>query len=168
MTTTTTSFALRIDPDLKAAAKALTQPWVSFDIPMPEREEHAARPVYLRSINEAFQFLIETGLGPTLGHIDAAVAQCRGEHDALSEVAKFFMDNPAATEARPTDLSDGSRGRDYLAHQIAVAIEEEGEDNAWASLPRDHVFAEYTDIQRRLMALTAAKGAIQKALTNKH
>jgi hypothetical protein len=85
-------FALRLRPELRDAAKALTR--VGF-------LSTTTRGLSFNNINEALNSLILTGLPRVLELIEAELVDQRVALAVMEGVTRFFLDNPAATEARP-------------------------------------------------------------------
>ena len=102
-------FALRLRPELRDAAKVLTR--VGFI-------ETATRSVSFNSINEALNSLILTGLPRVLELVEAELADQRVALAIWEGITRFFLDNPAATEARPFNFEEGSVERRALESMI--------------------------------------------------
>ena len=155
----TSAFALRMPPEFKAAAKALTK--VGFDEPSHLGEGYINN-IWLRSINDALCYLLRTGLKGTLTHIDAAIADFTKRVAVSGEMMTWFLQNPAASNILPHNLPEGSVARAELQEAMFTdGIENEG----WAGgMSRREVTQDYASEQQRLYDLVEAKGVIQKAL----
>lgn len=155
----TSAFALRMPPEVKAAAKALTK--VAFEEPSDKGEGYV-NSVFLGSINDALCYLLKTGLKGTLVHLDAAIAEYAGRVAVSGELMAWFLQNPAASNILPHNLPEGARARDWLQEVMAP---DGVEDEDWTGgMSRREAADEYASEQRRLYNLTEAKGVIQKAL----
>ena len=157
----TVNFALRLPPELKAAAKALTA--VFLYKPSANREEGYVDGIPTDSVNEALISLMRCGLKPMLGYAQAALDEASERHEPLHELMGFFMANPTADRARTVNFAGKSKVRAFIEADLAAHVANvaehlpDGVDRAW-------VADEYAISQRNLLNLTAAKGAIQKAL----
>jgi hypothetical protein len=169
-------FALRLRPELRDAAKALTR--LSF-------VETATGSLSFNSINEALNSLILKGLPGVLDLVEAELADQRVALPIWEGITRFFLDNPAATEARPFNFEEGSVERRTLESMI-VPVEsddlEASDDEevpysgpmpevgllnlefamAPTHMPRPGAARGLALVQRRIWELTAAKGAIQR------
>ena len=155
----TSAFALRMPPEIKAAAKALTK--VGFDEPS-DRGEGYINNVWLHSINDALCYLLKTGLKGTLTHIDVAIADFTNRVAISGEMMAWFLQNPAASNILPHNLPEGSRARADLQEGMCP---DGVEDEAWAGgMSRREATQNYAAEQQRLYDLVEAKGVIQKAL----
>lgn len=155
----TSAFALRMPPEIKAAAKALTK--VGFDEPS-DRGEGYINNIWLHSINDALCYLLKTGLKGTLIHIDAAIADFTNRVAISGEIMAWFLQNPAASNVLPHNLPEDSRARAALQE---IMSPDGVEDEDWAGgMSRRQVTHDYAGEQQRLYELVEAKGVIQKAL----
>lgn len=172
----TTPFALRMPPEIKAAAKSLTK--VLFHEPSSRGEDYV-NSIFLGSINDALCYLLKTGLKGTLVHLDNEIAEYTKRVAISGEWMAWFLQNPAASNILPHNLPEGSKGRKDLEERMAPVEYEPGEraaddeflieENPWAGgVSRREVTGEYANEQRILYSLTEAKGAIQKALAARH
>lgn len=158
----TSAFALRMPPEIKAAAKALTK--VGFDEPS-DRGEGYINNVWLHSINDALCYLLKTGLRGTLTHIDAAIADYTDRVAVSGEMMTWFLQNPAASNILPHNLPQGSHARAELQE---IMSPDGVEDEDWiGGMSRRQVTHDYAGEQQRLYDLVEAKGVIQKALAAK-
>lgn len=163
---TTSNFALRMPPEIKTAAKALTNR-IAFNEPMADKPGFI-RHVALGSINEALVYLMKTGLRQTLEYVDQALAEKTEELNAYQDFMAFLLANPAAREVRPANLAEGSAGRKWLEGAIAEYEshpDEEGYDPG--VMTRRDATLDYSALQEWVFRLTEAKGAIQMALISK-
>jgi hypothetical protein len=156
MTKPTTSFALRLPPELKEAVKSLTSIRCGLYRPSRNGKEGYVDGLHLGSINEALVTLILEGLeGPMLRYIQAALDEVRLEYSRCQEIMRFFLDNPAASLARPEDFPEGSAAREYLDQ-----IKDEHGAEGWEGDDRAEAASAYSIAQRRLLELTTAQAAI--------
>lgn len=155
----TSAFALRMPPEIKEAAKALTK--VGFDEPSYKGEGYINN-IWLHSINDALCYLLRTGLKGTLTHIDAAIVEFTNKVAISGEMMAWFLQNPAASNILPHNLPEGSRARAELEE---IMSPDGTEDEDWAGgMSRRQVTQDYAGEQQRLYDLVEAKGVIQKAL----
>lgn len=170
-------FALRLRPELRTAAKAITR--VGFI-------STTTGGLSFNSINEALNSLILTGLPRVLELVEAELADQRVALAVWEGITRFFLDNPAATEARPFNFEVGSVERRTLESMIVSDesddSEESGDDEEvpysgpmpevglsnlsfvmeTTHMPRPGAAFGLAAVQRRIWELTAAKGAIQR------
>ncbi|MCJ2055916.1 hypothetical protein MKL09_05050 [Methylobacterium sp. J-048] len=176
----TTAFALRMPPEIKAAAKALIK--VPFEEPS-DRGGDYINSIFLGSINDALCYLLKTGLKGTLVHLDAGIADYSRRAAISGEWMAWFLQNPAASNILPHNLPEGSLGRQELEKMMApddrkftdrpvdpdIEAMVLAEPEPWASgVSRREATDEYAHEQRMLYSLTEAKGVIQKALAARH
>ncbi|APH74083.1 hypothetical protein [Aquibium oceanicum] len=157
--TQTTSFALRIAPELKQAAKALTGPhfyeWETGEDGV--RRTVGSSPT---SINDAFAYLIRHGLQPVLAILQAEKADVDLTYEAFAEAMEFLLANPSKDA---TDLSiypEGGHTREIVAN---YREEPPSADDTDATV-RHFVSSEFSLLQRQRIGLAAAIGAVQRAI----
>ncbi|SEE05459.1 hypothetical protein SAMN05444161_4733 [Rhizobiales bacterium GAS191] len=160
MPTTSTNFALKMPPEWKEAAKALTKTY--FDEPSIKGDGFI-NSIMLGSVNDAILYLMRNGLRETLAHIEKQIAEVTEEHRTFQELADFFMQNAAADSATLANFAEGSRARKYLDEMIEDDAEDENVDHA-GEVSRAGAAHELAISQRQLYGLVGAKGAIQRAL----
>lgn len=162
----TSNFALRMPPEIKTAAKALTNR-ISFNEPMADKPGYI-RNIYLGSINEALVYLMKTGLRQTLEYIDEALIEKTERLNAYQDFMTFFLANPAAKEVRPANLAEGSAGRKWIEEAVAEYDPHPDEAEYDPSvISRREASSEYSTYQEWVFRLTEAKGTIQMALMTK-
>ncbi|MGE8128939.1 hypothetical protein ACQKQD_18360 [Methylobacterium sp. NPDC080182] len=155
----TSAFALRMPPEIKAAAKALTK--VGFDEPS-DAGEGLINNIWCHSINDALCYLLRTGLKGTLTHIDTAIADFTKKVAISGEMMAWFLQNPAASNILPHNLPEASPARAELQE---IMFPDGVEDEQWTGgMSRREVTQSYAGEQQRLYDLVEAKGVIQKAL----
>ena len=165
--TDTTTFAFRLPPELKAAAKALTE--VVFYRPSRYGSKYADVGYSPRSINDALVTLATFGLVEVAEHIQTALDKTNDELKPLAELMSFFLANPVADSARAPNFAEGSPARALLEADARALLAEQEHDDSLAGIEggvmsRDTAAQEYAGTQHAILRLTAAKGAIQKAL----
>jgi hypothetical protein len=106
----TTGFALRLPPEMKAAAEALKG--VSLYRPCRAGADRGyVSGVHTDSINEALVSLMLEGMEPVLGYVQTALDEESKKHDQLHEIMKFFLETPTADRARAHNFPAGSKAR---------------------------------------------------------
>jgi len=111
----TSNFALRIAPELKDAAKALTKIYVWKDgvsILSPGS-----------SINDVFSFLIRRGLADIEPMIAANLADETANLEIQKTLAMWLITNSTASHVVADDLEKGTPARVYL-EKIAAEVED--------------------------------------------
>jgi hypothetical protein len=163
----TEAFALRMPPELKRAAKALTE--VGFL--EPGTHEGTFNHICPRSINDAIVYLTRTGIRQTLACLEKEIIRVREEHALWQEFVSFFMNNPTADMAFPVNFPEGSTARRWISDALkeTESVLQDGEDpNDYGCLVdgvnRASAADEFARSQRMLMKLIDAKGMLQKAL----
>ena len=148
-----TNFALRMPPEIKEAARALSGFRVSF------MDKEGNRHVMLDSINAALCYLMEVGTRGLREILKENLTNAVKEHEAWTGIMRFFLDNPSAAFALPINFPEGSIER----KEVEELIELQPEDfpNGFA---RPWFTEEFASIQRRVWALTEALGVVQKAI----
>ncbi|SDR49880.1 hypothetical protein SAMN05519103_04011 [Rhizobiales bacterium GAS113] len=159
-TTTLASFTLKMSPELKEAAKALTK--THFDEPS-FKEDGFFNMIMLGTVNDAILYLMRNGLRETLVHIERKMAEVTEQHSTFQELVTFFMQNAEVKSATSASFGEGSRARKYLDEMTEVEAEDENDDHV-AEVNRAEAVEYCADTQLRLSKLVEAKGAIQKAL----
>ena len=164
----TSNFALRMPPEIKDAAKALTK--VLFHEPS-EKGADFVNSIFLHSINDALVYLMRKGLRETLAHIDKELQEYTDKVAISQELMAFFMANPVASEVRAANLPESSPARVSMEKEQAFYDDQpasEYESNErYDVLTRRQVSQEYADGQRMMYSLNEAKGFIQRALIAK-
>lgn len=156
----TSNFALRMPPELKEAAKALSN--VYFDEIWLEDGKELCKLHFFGSINESLIFLMRKGLDVTLELIEKDIARNAEEMAMWQEFVSFFMQNAAARNALPANFAPGSKARGFLTE----CMEEDPE--GWGDgIDRAYATDEFASKQRKVFSLTEVKGFIQKALGGK-
>jgi hypothetical protein len=191
----TANFALRTCPEFKDAAKAISDIGsVLFGTHPGPNGETCCSGIAIDSINSVFNALIAKGLPQLLGIIEAKLAQTQAVHDVLQDIVRFLIDNPPAQRALATNFPEGSAARRLLDDVAAWHREEfderghvvpgteaapsdigelamgvlgvlPGEQEKEDGLGRAEAAALFAWTQRAVWKLSAAKGAIQRALT---
>jgi hypothetical protein len=152
---TTANFALRMTPELKIAAKALTE--VGFEEPLAEGGKfNHIRP---SSINEAILYLMRSGIRATLAHIERQIAKTSAEHQMWEEIVSFFISHPTDRFALPANFAEGSNARAFISK--CMDEDPEGLDEGF---DRTEATDEFAGTQRQLFKLIEAKGQLQRAL----
>src|SRR4051794_12835853 len=100
------TYLLRMPPDLKEAAKALTQ--VAFTDPSLHRH------IWPRSVNQALIYLAKKGVWAMMPHLEAELARVTEEYKALEEIMTFLINNPSTKSALPSNFPEGSRAKTYI------------------------------------------------------
>ena len=153
----TSAFALRMPPEVKEAARELSNTY--FHEPSDKGEEYVNSVAFGKSINEALNFLLLRGLRTTHQIVQDYSAEVQKEHDRFSTFMTFFMANPIARNVCPFNLPEDSEPRKWLKAVMELQPEDfpEGADRPW-------VADEYASTQRHLEQLSRTVGAIQRAL----
>ena len=150
------SFALRMPPEFKEAAKVLSKVYIEEHY--TEGDNTYVRSVGNRSINEIIIFLMRRGLKDTLDIIEKDIARKTEELAMWQEFVAFFMQNPAARNVLPINLPSGSKSRCFLEKCME-------DPNSWQDgFDRAQATDDFASAQRSLFELTEAKGAVQRAL----
>ncbi len=166
----TTAFAFRLPPELKAAAKALTQTWFYV---WQKDGKRTVRGVNPSSINEALVYLAHTGVRQTLEDLEPDVQSASREYEQWQGVAQFFLSNPAAERALPANFAEGSPARELVQEWIDDMQQQAETDESLADHPdisgtsRQEALDQLASAQRTLAGRVAAKGALQRALSVK-
>ena len=159
------TFALRLPPELKAAARALTS--TSFIEPVGDGSG-LVNHIALRSINEAILFLMRKGVKAVLHDLEPEIAAARDEHAAWQEVVRFFLANPAADWALPTNFPDDTPARKLADEHVSAFADDEpsGTDDVDAlserAISRRTALEELSISQNVLASRIATKGALQR------
>lgn len=162
MVAETTSFALRVPPAIKEAAKALTHRGIYLERSQDDGTLISGRPD-TSSINAAFVFLLREGLMSAKRLVEKNIERVNSaDFIPYSEIMKFFLDNPAARAAFPANFPDGSPARTLLERIEAQEADTDGEEVE--GFHRSDVSMYYAMAQQEIYALTEALGAIQRAL----
>ena len=151
-------YALRLPPDIKAAAEALKV----VRLHRPSRAAGETGVLYTAdttTLSEALVYLMNEGMGPVLGRVQAALDEAIEGHAQFEEIMKFFLETPIADRARAQDFAAGSKARAYIEAGDACDDDEAEEGYSRAEIAQEHGWS-----QTKVLDLTAAKGAIQKAL----
>jgi hypothetical protein len=148
----TTSFALRMPPEVKEAAKALSQRGVY--IAHPDNTYSA-----FDSINGALCFLLDVGARGVRDMLKANLADATKEHTNWTGIMRFFLDNPSAATALPFNFPEGSIERKEIENLIELQPEDfaGGFDRPWFT-------DEFATRQRTVWQLTEVLGVVQKAI----
>lgn len=156
----TTGFALRMRPAYKDAAVALTKSYFN-----EWKDDRTAGSFGGGSINEVLNGFIRAGIARALEAIETDLAEAQLEYNAFHEMMTFLLSHPAASHVRPENLPEGSGGREWIesATEEYVKLINYGSE-ARNPADRGTVAQEYANAQRRLHALIASKGAMQRAL----
>ena len=164
-----TSFAFRLPPELKAAAKALTK--VNLYRPSRNGKPGYVDGVSTYSINDALVTLATIGLEKMAEIVQANLDKATKEQEAYAELMAFFLANPITEVANATDFPVGSPARVLIELTDEDAKAQEASEKEWGrevSYPRgchrNEAAERYTGTQHQIMHLTSAKGAILKAL----
>ena len=150
-------YALRLPPDIKAAAEALKV----VRLHRPSRAAGETRVVYTTgttTVNEALVSLMNEGMEPALGYVQAALDEAIEEHARLEEIMTFFLETPMADRARAQDFAAGSKARAYIEAGDAC-----DDDEVEEGYSREEIALEHSCSQTKVLDLTAAKGTIQRA-----
>jgi hypothetical protein len=154
------NFALRLPPDVKEAARALT----GVHLYRPSRcgREGRVSGVSTSSINEALVSLMIEGLEPMLAYVDQALNEENAELAGWQEIVKRFIEDPLVGRIFSDDFEEGSAAWRHIdSWQDYSGTEEEpiglGLESAKAA--RGFAFS-----QEKVLKLTGAKGAILKVL----
>jgi hypothetical protein len=119
----------------------------------------------IQHLNEALNYLLKTGLTRTLGFVDDELTYAREAHLAFVQIMRFFSDNPCAHVAMPNNFPEGSPARKVLYDFMR---EVELYENPPKGLEMAVAAVEFSNCQRNLERLTAAKNAIQRAIASEH
>jgi hypothetical protein len=180
-------------PQMKEAAKALVG--IIFFEPAPGETgyEGLGKIIACRSINDALLYLLLTGMRQALPHIEYELTKCQQADEVFKELVSFFLKHPAARHALPANFAEGSEARRFIERVIwdyECLDSEQDEDerpigpeppptianeseSGWLKgqyarsdgYPRESATTSFADNQQTIFKLTAAKGAIQKALS---
>jgi hypothetical protein len=158
------NFALRLPPEMKAAAEALKR--VHVYRPSRSGKRGATGSVDTSSINETFCSLILEGLEPMLGYVQKALDEETKEHAGWQEIMKFLLDTPTATVAKEIDFPEGPMARKLIDERQDYDGPDGCPDGELVGLgiDREHAAREYAWSQKKLLDLTGAKGAIMNVL----
>ena len=156
-----TSFAFRLPPELKAAAKALSKVRGLY---RPSRNGKPGMEDWVStySINDALVTLATIGLEKMAEIVQANLDKATREQEAYAELMAFFLANPLTEVAKATDFPVGSPGQTLIESDGMEYGE--GEDGGELGWDRNLAAQYYTSTQHQILYLTGAKGAIQKAL----
>jgi hypothetical protein len=119
--------------------------------------------IWLCGFNEALSYLHKTGLAKTLSLIDDELLRASEDRLAFEQIMRFFLDNPRARMATPTNFPDGSPARTVLYEFMR-----EMGDNPPKGLEVTVAAVEFSNCQRTLERLMAAKDALQRAIASEH
>src|SRR5690349_16574879 len=109
------SYLLRMSPELKEAAKALTT--ISFGESCGGKEK--LKSVDLRSLNQSLVYLIKKGIEGIMPNIDERIAKVTGRYKALEEIMTVFINTPSLRFVMPDHFPKGSRARNYVEDRVA-------------------------------------------------
>lgn len=133
------SYLLRMTPEIKDAAKALT----SIHFTEPAFEEGFINSIWLRSMNQALLYLVKKGVRATLPHVEAQLAETIEEYKTYEEIMTVLTNSPSLGFVMPHNFPQGSRARTYLEQ---LAQQDEGEDNGRGGrLDRSEAAEEYAN-----------------------
>jgi hypothetical protein len=182
MVTAKSAFSLRMPPHVREAADALIG--ITFSEPTP-RQAGLMNHVGFWNTNSALLYLIKAGMKGALIHIERELAKHQEADAVFRELVDFFMRHPAAAHVTAANFAEGSEVRRFIEH-LMWAIEDErpsgpeppsttanecvrgfvsGGELGDIGLPRKAATEWLTENQDDIFRLTAAKGAIQKALS---
>jgi hypothetical protein len=177
MVTEKSSFSLRMPPQVREAADALVRIMLE---PVPGQITDG---VYCPDTRSALLYLIKTGMRGALVHIDHELAKHEQADAVFRELVDFFLKHPAAAHVTAANFPEGSEAHKFVEHEIWEFIDDcggpepprtaacecyLGYNGEWGDnigLPREAATEWLTNNQRDIFKLTAAKGAIQKALS---
>ncbi len=149
------AFALRLTPDLKAAAKALTK--TSFLEPTGNGLK-TFNHIVLPSINEAILYLMRQGARTVLHDLEPEIASARDEHTAWQEVAQFFLGNPAADWALPTNFPINTPARKLTEDHVATFIDDETSETEEVEALSERAISRRTALEELSMSQNALAG----------
>jgi len=169
MMSETTSFALRLPPELKSAAKALIN--TNFYDPSVTgkgsiKGKGPVTGVSPRSINDAIIYLMKKGMLQTLEHLEAQITKEEAELEIWEPIVAFFLQNPDASQANPGTFAKGSPARVYLTGIENKALVYDKADSHDPATRHDATL-QLARSQRNLASLVETKAAIQTALLSK-
>jgi hypothetical protein len=184
----TSNFALRTFPEFKEAAQALVAVRSLYERHPGEDDVMSA--LALGSINDAFNTLIAKGLPAVLAIVDQDLAIRQGALEIAQDIMRFLLYHPSARRAFAANFPAGTPPHRIL-NEIGAANREAAENGGsvskaggglsageleiWGDLferssddqdgtSREVAADALASYQRRVEELTAAKGAIQRAL----
>lgn len=149
----TSAFALRMPPEVKEAARELS----NTTIEEASAGDGLTSLDFGESINAALNFLLLRGLQATQDLLQVQFAQAQTDCDRHGAYMTFFLAHPSARYVRPSDLPKSSEPRAWLKKVMDANGESEGLDRTWCS-------GEYARAQRQIEGLTKTIEAVQRAL----
>jgi hypothetical protein len=153
----TVNFALRLPPEMKAAAEALK----SVNMFRPSRCGSDGYPTLVKTdtVNATLCSLILEGLEPVLGYLHKQLDLITEAQAAWQEIWKFLLENSTASCAKESDFADGS-----VATTLIAFCQYYDEDAKGLGLDRKEVARHYASDQGRLLRVMRAKIAILNVL----
>jgi hypothetical protein len=127
--------------------------------------------VFFGGKSAAIETLAKIGIVLVVRQLKEAIAAVEKEALPFKEMHDFFMSNPAATSATPSNFDPESPAGKYLSEYAkqwnADANMEAGGDSAsFDGYLRSEALLDYNLRQKRAQQLTTALGACQKALSD--
>jgi hypothetical protein len=127
--------------------------------------------VFFGGKSAAIETLAKIGIVLVVRQLKEAIAAVEKEALPFKEMDDFFMSNPAATSATPSNFDPESPAGEYLSEYAkqwnADANMEAGGDSAsFDGYLRGEALLDYNLRQKRAQQLTIALGACQKALSD--
>lgn len=185
----TAAFAFRTFPEFKEAAQALAVLRFLYERSRDPDGVELRWELQLSSINEAFNTLIAKGLPPVLAVVDAELAKRQGALDIAQDIMRFLLNHPAARRALATNFPAETAAYRVLSERdagVREAEENEGDINEAGKnlkgteevvfngflfsaddqdgVTREEAAAALAGYQAEVVALTNAKGALQRAM----
>lgn len=160
-------FALRLPPEVKAAAVALSKAPSIFEMVEEEGQESWYGTYGTGgSINDALNSLLLRGIASSSKIVSTYLKHQRDECVPWKDIAKFFLDNPAASYAFPVNFDADSAARKLIQRDIESWVESNPDIDP-ADIPegmdRQTAMAGLASLESEIWRLTEALGALQKA-----
>ena len=154
-------FALRIPPQLKIAATAMSK--VSFDewnadFSLAHGGFHSG------SINDALIYLVRHGAKHAIRNMEPGLNDAQASLDFWSEVAQFFLKHPERDRAYAADFDSPMR-REIEEMDAEIAAEySDCETKPEQGFGRDGAFSELSSVQGRVRRLVDALKELRAAI----
>lgn len=175
VTATTTPFVLRLPPEMKAAAAALTNASAQLGPELLGGHATTAGPA---SINATLNYLLLEGAYPIRDRLRTTLTRLRAVREAGGQAVRFLLDNPNAQRVCASDLPEGSTARQLVSNCAATQQAYDGVLDPQDALdghnnsapddvacwPRADAVSFYASAQAQLSAAETALSALVAAL----
>jgi hypothetical protein len=110
----------------------------------------------VHSINKAILYLMRAGIRQVVDFLEEDIAYAIKDHEAWQNIIQFFLNNPTTLNILPNNFPERSKEREFVLRMMRWKASE--------GLDRGVAADEFAYSQGRLLKLTEAKGALQRAL----